>query len=298
MRRLTEGHIALGGMALFAIWLFVALPLLYRPNATIQHAAHPAEQHATNQETKSKKDETDEALAYYTLWLMVFTGILAFATIGLGAATVGLYLTGEKQAKIAKLAGLRQFRQTRDSIALTKQSAEAAQRSAIVSEQALIVSQRAYVSVKRPTNANLLDSAKRFRGQNFWVIWENSGNTEAHDFKTAMNGLWFAPDIPDDFDFHDLGEGTFGSTLGARSEIEGGKSFLNPETLKMIAERRCRYYFWGWGEYKDAFVGTPVHRIEFCFEIQIDGDVDNANFSVYFRTHNRHNRHLNKDRTA
>lgn len=50
----------------------------------------------------TEKEKTDEALAEYTLWLMAFTGILAVATIGLGAATVGLYLTGEKQVAITR----------------------------------------------------------------------------------------------------------------------------------------------------------------------------------------------------
>lgn len=50
----------------------------------------------------TEKEKADEALAEYTLWLMTFTGILAVATIGLGAATVGLYLTGEKQVAITR----------------------------------------------------------------------------------------------------------------------------------------------------------------------------------------------------
>jgi hypothetical protein len=52
--------------------------------------------------TSHSKEDNDSALADYTLWLMIFTGMLAVATIGLGAATVGLYLTGEKQVKITR----------------------------------------------------------------------------------------------------------------------------------------------------------------------------------------------------
>ena len=59
---------------------------------TAQHEKQPA-----NETTESKKDENDEALAFYTLLLMIFAGVLAFATIGLGEATVLLYATGEKQ---------------------------------------------------------------------------------------------------------------------------------------------------------------------------------------------------------
>jgi len=82
---------------------------LYGPKTTIEQVSQPAEHQTAKYEAKSKKHETDEALAWYTFWLMVFTGILAVATVGLGAATVGLYLTGEKQAKIAMLAGSDSF---------------------------------------------------------------------------------------------------------------------------------------------------------------------------------------------
>jgi hypothetical protein len=102
MRRISEGGYALGALTLLAAWLFVALPLLYRPHATIQHIAPAAEQHSPNHEPNSKKEETDEALAYYTLWLMVFTGVLAAATLGLGIATFGLYLSGEKQIRLSR----------------------------------------------------------------------------------------------------------------------------------------------------------------------------------------------------
>lgn len=121
---------------------------LYGPNATIGQIAQPAEHQATDHETKSKKEETDEALAYYTLWLMAFTGVLAFATIGLGGATLGLYITGEKQVKIAKLSGLRQFRQTRESIALAKQAAEAAKQSNILTRDLFIAEQRPWLRFK------------------------------------------------------------------------------------------------------------------------------------------------------
>jgi hypothetical protein len=56
-----------------------------------------SEQNAGNQTAKEK---ADEALARYTWWLTVFTGIMAFATVGLGIATVGLYSTGEQQIAI------------------------------------------------------------------------------------------------------------------------------------------------------------------------------------------------------
>lgn len=118
---------------------------LYGPNTTIEHVSTSYEQDSTQYETPTEKEKADEALARYTFWLTLFTGILALATIGLGIATVGLYLTGEKQAKIAKLAGLRQFRQTRESIALTRQAAEAAEHSNILTRDLFLAEQRPWL---------------------------------------------------------------------------------------------------------------------------------------------------------
>jgi hypothetical protein len=71
-----------------AVWGFQKYRIFHPYNAA--ETRHPT------------KDETDEALAVYTLYLMLFTGLLAVATIGLGAATAGLYLTGEKQVALTK----------------------------------------------------------------------------------------------------------------------------------------------------------------------------------------------------
>jgi hypothetical protein len=67
----------------------------------------PLSQHETSTYSKqdssdqNAKEKSDEALARYTWWLTLFTGVMAFATVGLGIATVGLYATGEKQIGVA-----------------------------------------------------------------------------------------------------------------------------------------------------------------------------------------------------
>ena len=109
-------YAGLMGFALGASFFFG----MYGRNVTESSLAAKHEQEAANETAKSKKEEADEALAYYTLWLMGFTGVLAFATIGLGIATVGLYFTGEKQLKAVMRAGLRQSRDTKESIRLAR----------------------------------------------------------------------------------------------------------------------------------------------------------------------------------
>jgi hypothetical protein len=101
---------------------------------TAQHGHRPAKE-------TPKKEEADEALAFYTLLLMIFTGVLAIATIGLGGATVLLYATGEKQFKFAMRSAVRQSRDMKASIA-------AANRSAAVAERALTDLEAPFVEVK------------------------------------------------------------------------------------------------------------------------------------------------------
>jgi len=147
---------------------------LYGPNTTIEQADTAYEQKATHPGAKSKKEETDEALARYTLWLMVFTGVLALATIGLGAATVGLYLTGEKQVRVARRASQRQFIQTKESIQVANRSAAAAERAFIELERPWLFLESVTITPRDPSTMTVI--------QNNWNIklhWKNLGRSPA-----------------------------------------------------------------------------------------------------------------------
>jgi hypothetical protein len=71
----------------------------YQIPLSLNESSTNSEQSAPSQNAKEK---SDEALARYTWWLTLFTSVLAFATIGLGIATVGLYAAGEKQFRLAR----------------------------------------------------------------------------------------------------------------------------------------------------------------------------------------------------
>jgi hypothetical protein len=120
---------------------------LFGPNVTLQMSEASLE-HARSVHDARSKDETDEALARYTLWLMVFTGILALATIGLGGATLGLYWTGEKQIDLIEKNSVAQARDMQASIDAATKSSNAANRSAAAAEQALVSSDRAWITVE------------------------------------------------------------------------------------------------------------------------------------------------------
>jgi hypothetical protein len=88
VRKPSEGTVAIGGLIVFAVWLFVALPFLIIPNQT------PGRDQTTNKcsAEQSKNhgfwEKTDcDPVAYFTLWLVGFTGVLAVSTIGLWIVT-------------------------------------------------------------------------------------------------------------------------------------------------------------------------------------------------------------------
>lgn len=113
-------YAGLMGFALGASFFFA----LYGRNVT-ERSLTSQHEHAS-ETAKSKKEESDEALAFYTLWLMGFTGVLAFATVGLGVATALLYATGEKQFRFAIRTSVKQSRDMQRSIAVADKSAKLA----------------------------------------------------------------------------------------------------------------------------------------------------------------------------
>lgn len=87
MPKITEGRLALGSLFLFAFWLFVVLPFLYSVPLG-EHRASPTKcSPATIQSLEFWDRAACDPVAYFTGWLVAFTGVLAFSTIGLWVAT-------------------------------------------------------------------------------------------------------------------------------------------------------------------------------------------------------------------
>lgn len=201
---------------------------LYGPNSAIQQVSQATEHQPTDHEAKSKKEETDEALAYYTLWLMVFTGVLAAATLGLGGATFGLYLTGEKQ------------------IGLIQQQAADTR-----------ILQRAYISVE-PGGISASDTSGKCHPN---IIIRNAGNLPARHVKWTID--WAADQnhrrsyLPID---ESSAEGD--NTMPPGSEmIQGGRIIYvggGPNDIRK--ELGLYVYVWGQVAYEDGFGESRVTR--------------------------------------
>jgi hypothetical protein len=142
MPKLSEGVVALGGLAAFAAWLFIGLPLLYlpteihnqpeihssqpaqptntQPNGSLQSpffvqaipGAQTAEERAQEAEDREEKKSADR-------WLVRWTAALFLATLGLIVATL-----------ILAYFAFRQMRDMEASIAVAEKSADAAKDAA------------------------------------------------------------------------------------------------------------------------------------------------------------------------
>src|SRR5229473_6189521 len=104
------------------------------------------QQHQTNQEagaeeaTKnggesapnvSPKESAEQAIARYNLWLMIFTGVLAFVSL----IQIGFLINADRIAS--------------ESARAAQKAAVAAQKAATVAEKTLIASNRAWISIDR-----------------------------------------------------------------------------------------------------------------------------------------------------
>jgi hypothetical protein len=90
--KITEGRFAIGALFAFAFWLLVGLPFYYG------HHDQPSDQ-CTTEESKHYgfwQKAACDPVAYFTLWLVGFTGVLAVSTIGLWWATYRTLAHAEK----------------------------------------------------------------------------------------------------------------------------------------------------------------------------------------------------------
>jgi hypothetical protein len=96
--RVSRRDLFIGGLFFFAFWLFVALPFLY---GTPRHSQQDQKPYACSGDEGKNNGFWEKAAcdptAYFTLWLVGFTGVLAVSTVGLWVATFFLYRAGKKQ---------------------------------------------------------------------------------------------------------------------------------------------------------------------------------------------------------
>ncbi|WP_338827224.1 hypothetical protein [Bradyrhizobium sp. 27S5] len=255
-------YAGLMGFALGACFFFG----MYGRNVTEGTIAAQHEHEAANEAAKSKKEEADEALANYTLWLMVFTGVLAFATVGLGIATMFLYATGEKQFRFAIRSGVRQFRDMQASIGISRKSANAATASVEHAEKTAQLQLRAYIGV---SEVRIYHANGEWQ-PNIQISYRNYGQTPAHALGSGVN-----------YFFHFRGEPSFWPVKIGQRPL-----YLAPSQEKTISILIPQFQ---WEPHKEAlakksvgfFIFGEIHYIDVFgedrwtkFRLQLDPDED------------------------
>src|SRR5258708_4060813 len=127
LKRLINGEIAIGCMFATLFWVAVLGWLT-------SYAPTEPEKEACYQAAAKSGRSTDECKAFWEKTtgepVAMFTLVLAFSTVGLWIATIGLYRAGERQLGLAKETFERQFVQIEGQIDVAKISAQAADQSA------------------------------------------------------------------------------------------------------------------------------------------------------------------------
>lgn len=82
--RFRDGPVAITALIAFSLWLFIVLPIYYGPannQTTEQCSEKENKNHGFWEKTRC------DPVAFFTAWLVGFTGVLAFSTIGLWIVT-------------------------------------------------------------------------------------------------------------------------------------------------------------------------------------------------------------------
>jgi hypothetical protein len=200
--------------------------------------------------------------------IALFTFFLAFSTVGLWAATIGLYSAGERQ--------LAHFEDT-------------AKREL-----------RAYISIKEmlmqqyrgPDIVSILKDVGLVPGQihsyRICAVIENGGPTPTRMGLININHELRDDRLPNDFGFLD-GDKTEFAAIGARGEYQSPHFFVTISDVEKIVAKKKKLYVWGWIDYNDVFDGTPRHRTEFCYDITPDEIPNKGDIYLRFPAFGRFN---------
>jgi hypothetical protein len=158
-----ERRLFVGGLFFFAFWLLVALPFFYsvprysgNDETTNQCSGEESKNHGFWE--KASCDPT----AYFTLWLVAFTGVLAISTIGLWIVTWR--------------ASASQARDMKDSID--------------VAERALVAGERAWVRVDVSNNGDLVFDDNGNARLNLLFTLTNIGNSRQQRSGSTRIPFW------------------------------------------------------------------------------------------------------------
>jgi hypothetical protein len=192
--------------------------------------------------SKSQQKEIDDSIAKYTLWLMLFTGVLAVATVFLAVATAGLWNYAAEQANDMK-----------KTIATAVRGANAARDAVTHSDQANELQLRAYVFLRLVLDDNVITD----NTYGVTYVIPNDGKTPAIDIKLFRKVDVLPYPLPKGYVLP-VGELSGGITLPPGAQPTGiirTDTTLSGEDVRKITSQNSgfRLYFWGETAYTDVF---------------------------------------------
>jgi hypothetical protein len=210
--------------------------------------------------------------------------ILTYATIGLIVVTVGLWV-----------ATLLQSRDVKAAVLAVQESSAAARRSTEFMQRALVLTQRATVIVGEPRAVWLRDSDSRLVGCRLLVTWHNVGTTPTQDMIEAVAGLTTEKPPLQNSALPKANARQQPAIVGPNAAINSASVSLPIGLVADIRDHRAYYLFAGWAEYNDVFEHTPRHRVEFCYWLDFEGDIEAQKLEARFHIHGKHNRHCESE---
>lgn len=186
-----------------------------------------------------------------------FTGVLALGTILLMGATVGLVFLSQRQVQDARIV------------------------------------QRAYINVVSPHSELRFDGTHNLIALRVWVVWKNAGRTPAFPM-FARIGATFVDQI-ETFRFGEPAATVVDPmALGPTAEFSSGHIDIAAQHALATATGAGHQFVWGEARYRDAFPGTREHVLEFCYKVEIEGQLiaEAGACRVRFNLHGEHNRYF------
>src|ERR1700682_5933125 len=132
--------------------------------------------HKTEERKTLWEKTTTDPVAFFTFWLVVFTGVL-------GASTIMLWRAGERQIELTRVSSATQCRDMQESMRISKRAADAAMTSAEVSKAAI----RAVVTLSNYTGGRGLNPDGTVNGYFMVPNIRNVGSTHALNCKFIVS---------------------------------------------------------------------------------------------------------------
>jgi hypothetical protein len=262
MKRLNP-EIALGFLIATVLWIGVlGWQASYAPTDSEKRQC---EESATKTGHKTEECKTlwerttTDPVAFFTFWLVVFTG-------GLGVSTVMLWRAGERQIELARETSTAQSRDMQASIRAAQDAARSAAESAY--------SERAWVShhgfEKGSAIDPVIDGIHYPEGIVAIPIWKNTGRSPAIRASVYTASAVTPPDAPVPMFVWDE-ESQRAGVLGQNLLVVGNARLIAGDELAQLQNRELSWYIYSKATYRTIFEPNIVRVSESCHIVELNG---------------------------